>query len=398
MATPPKPVRRPTFPSAKPPVKTPTTPAPPAVVEAMPEAIARLPLAQPENAGRLLGPEVVQPRALSDLEKQGLRLIGHDPTRPVPREALEELARRVAEEKARMDAAADTRYTEAVDHFTRQPTVAPQAVDVGDLSEIERTQALNKMQAMLATLNRPAAPASTPPQPPQRPTVSSPWANVIPDVPPPAPPPPPPPPEGPTGPTGDPGPEGLPGPTNDHGGLGATPKFCPRCGFDCQDVDPIKPTEDDTTTFLTCILATPARRYTRTYSRFGGRLRLTFGELNPKTTDDVTRALHRAANRDADANNPGSQAFYVNMGATYRALLSLVRVETAEQVVDLATGWADAAAAGATVEQYVEWLTTETLPTDSMLVVVRRAYEEFNQMCQKLREAAAHPDFYTAIG
>lgn len=334
------------------------------------------------SSGRLFGPDVVQPRELSPGEVQGLTLIGVDPTVPVPKDALERLASLSPETLARLRAPSPE-YTRAVEAATASPVVPQKPVRIEDLPQAEQDRARQVMARMLGE-----AEGSTPPANPSREkrVVTFP---VVPDAPVTAPLPPPPPQPAPV----SPAPPPVDDATSDAGGAGLTTPICPRCGFDCRQQDAVTLTDEDKVSFLSCILAIPSRKFEKEYPRYSGRLVLRFRELSPLEQDEATRATHRLVTRDTEAGNVGTMLYYANLGATYRAILSLVKLENSTDCYDLSGAYQEASRQGKSVEEYVKWVIGTAVPTDSLLVVVRRAFEDFSQLCQKLREAASLSDF-----
>lgn len=363
-------------------------PAPPPAVAPLDANIMRLPqipdFAVPGD-DRLLGPSVVQPRELSPGEVSGLTIIGVDPTKPVPKEALERLAK-LPPEVLNALKAPQARHDALIAGAMANPTVAQKAVRIEDLPENRREAAVKTMADMLSAAERWRQGESAPT--PEKRTVRFPVVSDEPPAPAPAPAPAPVPPTA---------PEPAPSATieSDAGGAGTTSPICPRCGFDCrQTAGPV--TDADRIAFLACVLALPARRFEKAYPLFGNRLSVRFRELGPGEQDEVTRAVHRRASADSETSSPGTMLYYANLSANYRMIASLVRLENAQECHDLSGGLGDALRQGKRVEDYVRWVTDNTLPTDSILVAARRAFDDFNVLCQNLREAASHPDFYAA--
>lgn len=335
----------------------------------------------------LAGPDVVRPDYLTELEREGLQLIGVDPSKPVSKEVLEKLSATIQQMR---------------EQTPPMPTTAidiPPAVDIESLPPAEQAKHKQSINSLLKKFDElqqqvsrrpgmgaPAAAAAGP-------VFTPPPKNDIPVDP------------LPTEPirrneTSGSTPESNPAPppASDAGGGGAAAVICPRCGFDCRNPDPVEVSDQDKVDFLSCILASPAVAFSRTYPLFGGHLSVTFRELRVSESMDVFRAVQRQAAADGRDGLGILQSQYLKQAQYYRSVVALTQIVSPTSSIDLTTAYQDAKANGFTVEKFADLVTDEYLATDSWVVVVQEAYSHFHMLCDKLRSLSQTPDFWPAIG
>lgn len=382
-----------------------------------PAVIAQIPVVGATGGGFLPAGTV-----LTDFEAEGLKTLGHDPSKPIPKD----LASKIAEAQAQLQGPVPLPVP-----LDTPVTRMPQPVDISTLprekqEEIKRS--LRDLQTQLAdkmTIDpNPRRTLSVPTLPPAT------GATVVDDLtpgmagryePPPTP-----------GPgqaaaslqqeardraaaayqqglaagRAEPDPltndAGGPPPDNSAGGL-LHPAECPHCGYDLKKPDPTAPTDDDKLNFVQAVLG--QQRFRKTYSLLGGKLRLTFRSLLTSESNMAFRQVVVDAQKDLRDRLIQDTPFYWRNLTTYRTVMALEAVDSAatgtievppieEIEVDAGTYAFPDTKLLAVHDEIVQ----QTMPTETLQQIVGHCYNEFQALCDKLMVMAEDPNFFGAIG
>lgn len=384
-------------------IKKPAPPAPPAR-PAAPGSIDQLPGIDPAMLASIPVaknevPDFLPPgTVLTDFEKEGLRKLNVDTSKPIPTGIADQLAAHMQSMAGPVSLHPDV----DPNHVLK----VPKPVDLAQappekLKQFgEALDALAAMRAEQAADPSPrAAPASVPtshhpkggvefvddispgrsaasPQPPARPATPSPTATG-PPVPP----------------TNAPPPEGA-------GGL-LHPAECPHCGFDLKKADDTPITNEDKINFVQAILG--GQRFKQERLLFGGRLKLTFRSLTSRETDMAFRQIVVDAQGDLKNRLVNDTPFYWRNLMTYRMLMSIEKVESdvsgVLEVPPIEEIETDPVEFPNTRISYAfDGLVEQICPTEQLRGVIGHAYNEFQAVCDKLQVMAEQPDFWKAIG
>lgn len=191
-------------------------------------------------------------------------------------------------------------------------------------------------------------------------------------------------------------------PQGDGGGL-LVPAACPHCGFDLKKDDPTEVTSDDKLAFVQAVLG--QGRFRKTYDLLGGRLKVTFRSLLVSESNMAFRQVLVDAQADLKNRMVSDTPFYWRNLTTYRTILALESVDSdSTGVVEIpAIGDievdADAFAFPDTKLVAVHDRIVEmAMPTEHLQSIVGHCYNEFQALCDKLTVMAEDPNFYKAIG
>lgn len=421
-----KPVRRITS------IKKPAPPAPPAAAAAPPAgydpalgydpaALAALPINNATGSG-FLPPGTV----LTDFEQEGLKLLGHDPSKAIPTD----LASKIAAAQQQLQGPVPLPVP-----MDTPPTVIPKAVDIRTLPPEKRAELAESLRTFQQVMSEQQAPdpsprrATVPPPPPQVATEQT----VVDDLRPgmthaeamrAAPP--------------TPGPgqaaqaiqqeahdraaaaraqgqaegraqaqaEAPPPPyAPQPGDAGGTlhPVACPHCGWDLKKDDPTEPTENDKLDFVQAVLG--QQRFKKTYALLGGKLRVTFRSLKTQESNMAFRQVVVDAQTDLKNRLINDTPFYWRNLTTYRTILALESVDsdltgTIEiPPIDEIEVEKDSYAFPDTKLMAVhDMIVEQAMPTEHLQQIVGHCFNEFQALCDKLTVMAEDPGFYKAIG
>lgn len=386
-------------------IKKPAPPAPPAAPAAPP-----LPTQEELDAGLSPGsmafidrldpetPEFLPTgTVLTEFEKDGLKRIGVDTTKPIPTD----IAAKLAAHQAAMAGPVPYHPDVRMDHvLVRPPVIDISQASPEKLREIDA--ALSAYADMVKSPGEPPTPraASAPipptpprkggvefvddigpgratasPQPPARPATPSPTAT------------------GPVPPSTAPPPEGA-------GGL-LHPAECPHCGHDLAKADDTPITDGDKINFVQAILG--GQRFKQERLLFGGRLKLVFRSLTSRETDMAFRQIVVDAQSDLKSRMVNDTPFYWRNLMTYRMLMSIEKVESdvsgtieVPPIEDIETD--PVVFPDTKLMAVFDALVEQVCPTEQLRSIIGHAYNEFQAVCDKLQVMAEQPDFWKAIG
>lgn len=162
-------------------------------------------------------------------------------------------------------------------------------------------------------------------------------------------------------------------------------KRCAYCGWPASQDDITKLTEGDKLAFVAAILG--GRPFRKTYSFYGGQLKLTFRTLSPQELD----AAHGQVYKDIRDGLLASPADEREKLARYISLMMLAQMTLGGRQVPLPTiDPSDIRKTWTTFEK-------EVLSSTSMMHHVVGAAGRFTRAVEKLEVNAENPDFYPAI-
>lgn len=372
-----------------------------------PSIIAQIPVAGATGGGFLPAGTV-----LTDFEREGLRTLGHDPAKPIPRD----LAAKIAE------AQADLQGPVPLPVPLDAPVVKmPPPVDISSLppaKQAEIRQSLKALQEQVADIMpRPSAdpsPRATVPLPPPpagpavvddlRPGMTS--AEAMRAAPP----------------TPPPGAAAAAIQQEAHdraaaayaqgkadgaampeaGGL-LHPAECPHCGYDLKKPDPTEPTDDDKLNFVQAVLG--QQRFRKTYALLGGRLRVTFRSLLTSESNMAFRQVLVDAQSDLKNRLVQDTAFYWRNLTTYRTVMALESVDSAATgtieiapVDEIETDPGAFSFPDTKLIAVHDEIVKQAMPTEHLQQIVGHCFNEFQALCDKLTVMAEDANFYRAIG
>lgn len=407
--------------------KKPAPPAPPAAPPRSgydpalgydPAVIAQIPVVGATGGGFLPAGTV-----LTDFEAEGLKTLGHDPSKPIPKD----LAGKIAEVQARLQGPVPLPVPLDTP-VTRMPT----PVDISTLppakqAEIRRTladlqdQLADKMTMDPNPRRGPSVPTLTPPagpavvddlapgmtgryEPPPTPRPGEAAASIQqeahdraaaayqqglaagragPD------------------PLTNDAAGGAP-PDNSAGGL-LHPAECPHCGYDLKKPDPTTPTDDDKLNFVQAVLG--QQRFKKTYALLGGKLRLTFRSLLTSESNMAFRQVVVDAQKDLRDRLIQDTPFYWRNLTTYRTVMALETVDSAATgtievppIEEIEVDAGSYAFPDTKLLAVHDDIVQQTMPTETLQQIVGHCYNEFQALCDKLMVMAEDPNFYGAIG
>jgi len=335
---------------------------------------------------------------LTEFEKEGLKKIGVDTSKPIPADIAEKLA---AHQKA-MEGPVPYHPDVKMDHVLKLPPI----VDISKAPPDKvraASDALDAYAAMRAANPTPSA-ASAPTSPQARPKQGG--VELVDDLSPrgrtAAPPQPPAQPAQPPSPTatGSAVPPTAAPPPEGAGGL-LHPKECPHCGFDLEKQDDTPITDLDKVNFVQAVLG--GQRFRQERLLFGGRLKLTFRSLTSREVDMAFRQIVVDAQADLKNRLVNDTPFYWRNLMTYRMLMSIEKVESdvngtievppVDEIDCEPPKFPDTK-----LVQVFEALIEQVCPTEQLRSVIGHAYNEFQAVCDKLQVMAESPDFWKAIG
>lgn len=176
-------------------------------------------------------------------------------------------------------------------------------------------------------------------------------------------------------------------PTANETGQGAVLAItnCPHCHWDLSVQDIPDPDPETRQWYLQAVLGLVP--FEKVYSLLGGRLEVTFRELQFAEVD----AIYRQMTDDVKAGQVGTEVDYMERNNRYRVATQLSRIwlgERGHEIPRLGTGNWTLPSLEASVAQL--------LPNASLYRVVRLALVEFNRTVAKLEACAARENFWQA--
>ncbi len=176
-------------------------------------------------------------------------------------------------------------------------------------------------------------------------------------------------------------------------------KVCAMCGWHHENKDIVEVTDDDKTKFVLAALS--GQRFTRTYERFGGRMKITMRSRTYAETEMIGTQIERWRIKD---NLQTMSLMYIK-NWTYNLLVGLaaVEVEDKEPTIypEISTKIPEPKAA-AEGEEPVEMPTPLEIAEEKLLSdwneatysVIQNVSRHFDQMVQHLTLRAHDPDFW----
>lgn len=335
-------------------------------------------------------PVRVEPKSLTQKERQDLEAIGWKPGMPIPSN-LADLVEQVTKE------ATDTEALPPPVDPSTPPIRAPKPVDLQDLPE-EKKEVLR--QALEEAARQQAQPQPAMPQQPGEGVVEAIQAAqgiggreivIENDL------------DRPKEQAAKPKPEPTPvaeepEPTPPPATTESAPQTegaCPYCGWDLSIHDVIEVTEEDKDLFTAAMVG--GQVFQKTYSLFGGRMRVTFRSLYSYEID----ACFAQAYADHQAGKTATLTDRAENLQRYYLALQLVEIQSDQEFLQMPKSlkeWGWAPNQQGVLPQIRDKVYQEVLKTESRVRVISGALMNFRRLYARLEANAERPDFYAAAG
>lgn len=171
---------------------------------------------------------------------------------------------------------------------------------------------------------------------------------------------------------------------------------CPHCGWDLAKNDEIVVEVNDKRSYL--VAAATGERFYKSYSLFGGALRVTFRDLTAKEGELILTQLYI----DAKEGRLNAQPEFYKKTREYRLALSLAALTSNTSALSLPTfeeGYEFPAADDTTTNlpELVAYLDEHVIKKETLRRVLMRTQESFDVLVHKIEAGADDPDFTKAI-
>lgn len=175
--------------------------------------------------------------------------------------------------------------------------------------------------------------------------------------------------------------------------------ICPHCGWDTRKKELTEVTDDDKANFVQSLLG--GLRFKKTYSLFGGKLRIVYRTLTTYESDMAYKQVLIDAQKDIHTKAIADSSFYWRTLMAYRAMMAVERVESDINVVEVppvSEIEADPAEPPNTkIFALFDSLVEQIMPNEALRNAISHTYTEFNALCEKLQSMAESKDFWNAI-
>lgn len=172
------------------------------------------------------------------------------------------------------------------------------------------------------------------------------------------------------------------------------PKQCPHCGWDQDLPDPIIPSEQDKTDFLTSILGNIP--YEKVFDKLNGQLQITVRSLRPEELDMCYAQCYIERQQGLlQTENDFWEALTRN-----RAALQLVDIRSSQMLHEFPRSVQEWGPCPEGEDKHVKYIREEVyntaLRTETMARMALAAVADFNRLLSKLEANANNPDFWEA--